>query len=179
MRLVGWVLQRRTRRVARDWWLRRAEVRAAGARGGRVGVKRGEGVGGGRAAEGSGCGYVADVFCAASGAGLGREKRATYAGDVRPAASRRRRASSPRGADGRRNRDIRGQDGGESTSDLGVAVAGLNDDANGGRRFGCATLPKCHEVRRRRLCARFQRKRYCAGGEEMYLDIYSLALEHG
>jgi hypothetical protein len=39
---------------------------------------------------------------------------------------------------------------------------------------GYATLPKCHEVRRRR-CARIQRKRYCAEGETTCLDPASLA----
>jgi hypothetical protein len=42
--------------------------------------------------------------------------------------------------------------------------------------FRCATLPKCHQVRRR-CCARIQRKRYHAGGEARYLDLDSLGAE--
>jgi hypothetical protein len=123
--------------------VRLAEVREAGTRGVSVGVKRGASVGGGRAAKGRGCGYVANVFCAASGAGRGREKRVTYAGDARPAMSRGpppvlREVRMMDGA----MRNIRRWCGDEGVRDPVISLTGQDHSLDSGRLIRVRDAPE-------------------------------------
>jgi hypothetical protein len=143
MRLVGCVLQQRSSRYARDWSVRRAEVREAETRGGRMDVKRGERVGVGRAVNGVGRGRAADVLCAVSAAGRGQAKRATYAGQARPPAPQACPAVLRRARRDSEKRDLCERDGGEGARDPGIVLTELSEDPDG----GCLLwVPGAHEA---------------------------------